>query len=83
MIHLAPMIDNTNSLKHYMECTFLFVGISCLSDNYLKKTYLCSNYEWGILEKKHIYICLQFSKYENILCFIYNMQKNLLNYKIK
>jgi len=38
MIHLAPMIAYTKSLKRYMECTFLLVEISDLSDNYLKLT---------------------------------------------
>jgi len=61
----------------------LLIEISDLSDDYLKMTYLFSNYEWGILENKHIYFCLRFSKYENKVCFIYNVQRNLLNYKIK
>ena len=29
-----------------MKCTFLLFEISDLSDNDLKMTYLCSNYEW-------------------------------------
>ena len=66
-----------------MKCTFLLFKISDISDNYLNMICLCSNYEWGILENKHIYLCLQFSFYENIFCFIYNVQRNLLNYKIK
>jgi len=48
--------------------------MSDLSDNYLKMAYLCSNYEWGTLENKHVYLCLQFSKYENMFCFIYNKE---------
>ena len=40
--------------------------ISDLSDNYLKMTCVCSNYEWRIQENIHIYLCLQFSKYEKI-----------------
>jgi len=35
-------------IKHWnvMKCTFLLFEISDLSDNDLKMTYLCSNYEW-------------------------------------
>ena len=40
--------------------------ISDLSDNYLKMTCVCSNYEWWIQENIHIYLGVQFSKYENI-----------------
>jgi len=37
-----------------MKWTYLLVEISDLNDNYLKMTYLCSNYEWEILENKRI-----------------------------
>ena len=44
MIHLAPMIYNTNSMECYIKCTFLLFRTLAISDNYLKMTYLCSNY---------------------------------------
>jgi len=46
-------------------------------------SYLNLNFKWGILKNKHVYFCLQFSKYDNIFCFVYNVQRNLLSYKIK
>jgi len=41
-----------------MGCTYLLVGISDLS--VYKMTCLCSNYEWGTLENKHIYCVYNF-----------------------
>ena len=50
--------NNLNlALNNYvMKCTFVLVEISDLSDNYLKMALLCSNYKWGILENKRIYV---------------------------
>jgi len=66
-----------------MKCTFLLFEISYISVNYLKMTCFCSLKNSGILENKHIYFCSQFSKYENIFCFIFNVQMNLLINMIK